>query len=92
MKLITAILPYWRQGFISSVVRLKGVAVLLEKQRWDSEKQQYKAFFLGGETQVIIQLQISNNQVQALASRCGGAGFENCRKAKESLEVEAALN
>jgi hypothetical protein len=38
-----------------------------------------------------IQLQISNNQTQALASRCGGAGFENYRKARDSLEVEAVL-
>jgi hypothetical protein len=27
-----------------------------------------------------IQLQISNNQAQALSSQCGGAGFENLQK------------
>jgi hypothetical protein len=38
-----------------------------------------------------IQLQISNNQAQALSSQCWGAGLENCRKARDSLEVEAEL-
>ena len=41
----------WRQGCTPAAVRLTSVADLLEKQRWDSEKQQYKSFF--GEVQVL---------------------------------------
>jgi hypothetical protein len=41
----------WRQGFTPAAVRLKNVADLFEKQRWGSEKQQYKSFF--GEVQVL---------------------------------------
>jgi hypothetical protein len=54
MKINNCHLPCWRQGFTSAVVRLKGVAGLLEKQRWDSEKQQYKSFFV--EAQVLYSV------------------------------------
>ena len=62
---------------------------LLEKQSWDCERQQYKSCFQ--KSRYSIQLQISKDQAQALASRCGGAGFENCRKTAASLGVEPVL-
>ena len=45
---------------------------LLEKQNPDSERQQYTVSLW--KPRYFIQLQISNNQAQALASRCVGAG------------------
>jgi hypothetical protein len=50
------------------------MADLLEKQRWAYEKQQYIKASLWN-LRYFIQLQISNDQAQALASRCAGAGF-----------------
>ena len=44
-----------------------------------------------GKSRYSVQLQISKDQAQALASRCGGAGFENRRKTAASLGVEPVL-
>lgn len=44
MEINNCHLRCWRQGFTPAAVRLN-VADLLEKQRWDSEKQQYKSCF-----------------------------------------------
>jgi hypothetical protein len=45
MKINNCHLRCWRQDFTPAAVRLNGVTELLEKQRWGSEKQQYKSFF-----------------------------------------------
>lgn len=50
MKINNCHLHCWRQGCTSATVRLKDLDDLLEKQRWDSDKQQYESFF--GEVQV----------------------------------------
>lgn len=50
MKINNCHLHCWRQGCTSATVRLKDLDDLLEKQRWDSDKQEYESFF--GEVQV----------------------------------------
>jgi hypothetical protein len=54
MKINNCHLRFWRRGFICAAVRLNSLAGLLEKQRWGSEKQQYKSFFV--EAQVIYSV------------------------------------
>jgi hypothetical protein len=51
MKINNCHLCFWGQGYRPAAVRLNSMADLLEKQRWDSEKQQYKSFF--GKIQVL---------------------------------------
>ena len=75
MKINNCHLHCWRQGFTSAAVRLaclrnKGGTVKSNSIKASLWKPRY-----------FIQLQISNNHAQTLASRvgerCGGAGFEN---------------
>ena len=54
---------------------LTALTDLLVKQSCDSERQKYKTSLKN--SRYSIQLQISNNQPQALSFPCGGAGFEN---------------
>ena len=54
MKINNCHLRCWRQGFTPAAVRLNSMADLLEKQRWGSEKQQYKSFFV--EAQVLYSV------------------------------------
>ena len=75
MKINNCHLPCWRQGFTSAIVRLKSVAGLLEKQGETVKGNSIKASLK--KSSYSIQLQISNDQAQALSSQCGGAGFEN---------------
>jgi hypothetical protein len=54
MKINNCHLRCWRSGCTPAAVRLNGMAHLLEKQRWDSEKQQYKSFVV--EAQVLYSV------------------------------------
>jgi hypothetical protein len=54
MKINNFYLCCWRQACTPAEVSLNSMADMLEKQMWDSEKQQYKNFFM--EAQVLYSV------------------------------------